>query len=166
MKTSYFLFSVLILLCLTGNSLVQAQSKTIFLVRHAEKADDGTRNPALNEEGTNRAKDLSNILGEADVEFIYSTNFKRTIDTGRPLATSLGKEVLNYDPRDSKALDKIIADTGKSRVLIVGHSNTIPPLVNQLIGVEKYSQLGENEYDKLFIVTLFENTADCVVIIF
>ena len=40
--------------------------------------------------------------------------------------------------------------------LIVGHSNTIPGLVNYLSGTEDFQQLAENEYDKLFIVTLVE----------
>ncbi|MFT4738611.1 MAG: hypothetical protein ACI92W_002734, partial [Paraglaciecola sp.] len=34
-----------------------------------------------------------------------------------------------------------------------GHSNTIPVLVNQLIGEDRYEQLEETDYNDIFIVT-------------
>jgi len=166
MKTSNLLFSILILLCFACNSQVEAQTKTIFLVRHAEKADDGSRDPDLNEAGKVRAENLATILSTANVDFVYSTDYKRTRQTGIPLAKQIGKEIITYDPRDGSALDKIIEESGTSRILIVGHSNTIPGLVNQLIQEEKYDQLDEMEYDKLFIVTLSGDTSDCLVIKF
>jgi hypothetical protein len=39
-------------------------------------------------------------------------------------------------------------------LLIVGHSNTIPPLVNALIKTNKYQNLSDNEYGFLYKVTI------------
>jgi len=166
MKLNRYFFYTILIICLAGNVFAQTSVKTIFLVRHAEKADDGTRDPSLNEAGSSRSQNLANMLSAADIEFIYSTDFKRTIETGMPLAIVLGKEIIKYDPPYSSAVEKILKDTGDSRVLIIGHSNTIPALVNRLIEEEKYSQLDENEYDNLFIVTLSGESSDCVVIKF
>ena len=41
-------------------------------------------------------------------------------------------------------------------VLISGHSNTTPMLVNRLIGKERYQQFDESDYDNLFIVMATE----------
>jgi broad specificity phosphatase PhoE len=41
-------------------------------------------------------------------------------------------------------------------ILVVGHSNTIPALVNLLIGSAKYANLADTEYDKIWILR-FEN---------
>jgi broad specificity phosphatase PhoE len=166
MKISHFLFSILIFSFLACNSQVEAQTKTIFLVRHAEKADDGSRDPDLSETGKVRAENLATILSTAKVDFVYSTDYKRTRQTGLPSAKQIGKEIITYDPRDNSTLDKIIEESGNSRILIVGHSNTIPGLVNQLIDDERYEQLDEMEYDKLFIVTISGDESDCVVITF
>ncbi len=45
------------------------------------------------------------------------------------------------------------ADHGGQTVLVVGHSNTVPPLVNAL-GAGPYENLTDDEYDDLFVVTL------------
>ena len=97
------------LLILTINSagFAQMKSKTIFLVRHGEKADDGTSNPSLDEKGVMRAETLAKMLSAAEVTHIYSTNYKRTLETGQPLAQALGIEITTYDPRDPLAIKKI-----------------------------------------------------------
>lgn len=38
-------------------------------------------------------------------------------------------------------------------VLVVGHSNTVPMLLNAFVGEERYEWLGEQEYDALFAVS-------------
>ncbi|MEE9373427.1 MAG: phosphoglycerate mutase family protein [Saprospiraceae bacterium] len=136
------------------NTQVIAQSvtsdQTIFLVRHAEKADDGTRDPDLNAKGKRRALKLAEMLISFDIAIIYSTDYKRTRQTAAPLADALGLEVKLYDPR-SKV---VIADvkTGSGNILIVGHSNTTPMVTNAILGEAKYKQLDEKEYTKLFIL--------------
>jgi len=164
MKTLRFITLLLLILTIRSAGYAQSESKTIFLVRHAEKADDGTRNPSLNEVGTMRAETLAIMLSAAEITHIYSTNYKRTLETGQPLAQALGIEITTYDPSDPLAIQNISEESGTSTILVIGHSNTIPIMVNQLIGGDKYQQLGENDYDNLFTVTVAGNSKDCVVL--
>lgn len=49
-------------------------------------------------------------------------------------------------------IKKLIKDHQGEVVLIVGHSNTTPFLVNMVLGEEKFAQLDESAYDDVFIV--------------
>jgi phosphohistidine phosphatase SixA len=44
------------------------------------------------------------------------------------------------------------------KLLIVGHSNTIPPLANLLIGQKKYENLADSEYGVVFQITITGDT--------
>lgn len=125
---------------------------TVILVRHAEKGDDGTRNPDLNIYGATRSQHLAQLLHQSNVVGVYSTPFKRTQQTAQPLAMALGLEVQEYPPLDLEALDKLVKSHQGKTIVIVGHSNTVPAMANHLLGEEKLSQLGETEYDKIFMV--------------
>lgn len=127
---------------------------TVILVRHAEKGDDGTRDPDLNIYGATRAQHLAQLLHLNGVVGVYSTPFKRTQQTAQPLAMALGLEVQGYPPLDLAALDKLVQSHQGKTIVIVGHSNTVPAMANHLLGEEKLSQLDENEYDKIFMVQL------------
>ena len=64
---------------------------TIIFVRHAEKAVDGTSDPGLSLAGDQRVTELTRQLVDADVvagvDAIYVTQYRRTQDTARPLAS-------------------------------------------------------------------------------
>jgi hypothetical protein len=38
--------------------------------------------------------------------------------------------------------------------LVVGHSNTVPPLVRELSGSDKVPEMGDEEFDTLYVVTV------------
>ena len=125
--------SVLFVLTLAIATFVFAQDQTTFiLVRHAEKADDGTRNPPLNEDGKKRALNLASLLVNQEITALYSTPYKRTRDTVQPLAEKKGLETMEYEPRAGEDwLAKLYSDHSNGTVVIVGHSNTIPSLAKQ-----------------------------------
>lgn len=158
MKKLKFLFLSLFLtgLLVPAISVYAQQTTTFIFVRHAEKADDGTEDPPLNEIGKERAKALANHLKETNITAIYSTPYKRTMQTVQPIAEARELKIKMYDPADSSALDKIMEAEADGTVLIAGHSNTTPMLVNQLIGQKKYEQLDESDYNNIFIVTADE----------
>ncbi len=58
---------------------------TVYLLRHAEKAQDGGKDPALNDLGKERALRLMNLLAEIDFKTIYATDYLRTKNTVKPL---------------------------------------------------------------------------------
>ncbi len=137
-------------------TLVNAQDNsitTIILFRHAEAEQDGTKNPALNEVGKERAVELSRVLSKIEIQVVYSTELKRTIATASAIARERGLEIIYYDPFSKTLIDEILAKHQGQTVVISGHSNTTPALVNQLIGKEKYHDLDHNAYDNIFIVS-------------
>lgn len=138
--------------------VIFAQAQTTFiLVRHAEKADDGTRNPPLNEEGITRAANLAEMLANQEVTALYSTPFKRTQETLQPIAKMKGIEVMDYDPyAKGEWLTELASKHADGTVVISGHSNTIPSLANALLGTETFSQFDEKDYANLIIIVANE----------
>ena len=133
------------------------EQTTFILVRHAEKALDGTNNPPLSEAGLKRANDLAALLANQDIDALYSTPFVRTESTLTPVGRDKGIEVKNYDPYAgtswlSDALQKHKGGT----IVISGHSNTIPDLANALLGEKKFEQFDESDYSNLIIIVTTE----------
>ena len=159
---------LLLLLCLVlistpvlnaQNLALNNDSATFIFVRHAEKADDGTQNPPLTKEGEARALRIMHMLKKSypKVDAVYSTPYKRTELTAKPTATEFGLTVQKYDPRAPNVFVKsLVKDHHGEVVLIVGHSNTTPFLVNLMLGEEKFKQLDESDYNEVFIVKTSE----------
>jgi hypothetical protein len=61
--------------------------------------------------------------------------------------------ITTHEVQGAELADTLLARHPGAQVLVAGHSNTIPSLVNALVGEERYAQLDEQEYDALFIVT-------------
>ena len=123
----------------------------IYLVRHAEKqsGDD----PALTEAGQARAERLAEILSDKGLTHIHSTPYQRTLQTAAPIATQTGIEVQLYDASDLAAFaDELRAMPGTH--LVVGHSNTTPPLAAALGGDPGSAIDEKSEYDRLYWVRL------------
>jgi len=153
MKNYLALFLLLVLF-----SSVQAQESgitTFILVRHAEKDDDGTKDPGLKQEGIARAERLAAMLSEVKVDAIYSTPYKRTRNTAQPLATAKKLDVQSYEPMKPEAIDKMLADHRGGTVVVVGHSNTIPWTASQLAG-ESFKDFADADYNNLMIVSVVE----------
>jgi phosphohistidine phosphatase SixA len=144
---------------------VEQKPLVVFLVRHAEKVD-ASKDPELSEDGKQRAKDLVETLKSADIEYIHSSDFKRTRDTAAAVAETTGKKTELYDPRDLAGFAKKLKEKG-GRHLVVGHSNTTPELTKLLGGVPGAEIDEKGEYDRLYIVTIGKDgTANSVMMRF
>jgi broad specificity phosphatase PhoE len=151
----HFLILLLLSSLILPSSFSQESAFTTFiLVRHAEKIDDGSSDPGLTEEGHLWAKNVAQMLNHIDFEAIYSTNYNRTRQTAMPLAFQQALEILPYKPLDNTVIDDMISRHQGGNVFIVGHSNTVPSLVNYLVDGSDYPDLEHDEYDKIFIVTI------------
>jgi len=150
-----------ILLCLVSGFLIalaQAEPSTIFIVRHAERADAPhgspttmTDDPDLSEAGHLRAESLGRALKDAAITAIYVTEYKRTQQTAAPLAKATGVSTTIVSAKETGALiAKLRSSTGNS--LVVAHSNTVPEIIKAL-GVSTPVTVGDSEYDNLFVVT-------------
>jgi len=145
---TYYLFA--------GSAVAQSK-KTIILVRHAEKDVSATADPGdpnLSPEGLQRAERLVEKIKKYKPGAVYSTNFLRTLDTVAPTAKRRHKQVQIYDAKKPDELIDQIMKSKTKRFLIVGHSNTIPSLVNMLIKKDLFHSLDESEYGTIFIVRL------------
>ena len=134
-----------------------AQKKTIILVRHAEKDISATADkvdPELTDAGRARAAKLVKTIKRYKPGAVYSSNFKRTRDTAKPVATWRKKEVQIYDPRKLNDLLTAMMASRTKRFLVVGHNNTTPALANLLVKEEKYKPLPETEYTRIWIVKI------------
>lgn len=160
MKT--ILRSLLVCCLLISTLAVQAQSKTttIIVVRHAEKevvTGDAMMksDPPLSAEGKTRAENLVSALKEFNPVAVFSTNYERTKATVSPLSKKIGVEIQMYDPRNQQAFAEKLKTMEGSTIVVAGHSNSAPGLVNLLIGDNaKYANLDESVYNKIFIVRI------------
>jgi phosphohistidine phosphatase SixA len=139
---------------------------TVFLLRHAERAEEPRQDPPLTEKGTARSQELARLLSTAGIKAIFTSQFARTKLTAEPLAKQLGitptAQTLKSNasnPRQiaeestKETVDKIMAHAGGS-VLVVGHSNSIPDVI-KMLGGDVTPVIDEKKFDDLFIVTVY-----------
>jgi broad specificity phosphatase PhoE len=105
---------------------------TVYVVRHLN-TPEGERDPDLTAEGTANAAKLVTWFKGKPLAAIYVSDFKRTRQTVAPLAAERGIALQVYDPKDTPALVARLR-LEKGPVLVVGHSNTVPDIVEQLGG--------------------------------
>ena len=127
---------------------------TVFMVRHAEKAARPAKDPPLTAAGHERARTLCRILQKMEISAIYATRYDRTRQTALPLAEAFDLPVIQYDARDYDGLvDRIRSDHAGEVVLVVGHSNTVPGIIDAF-GADPAPPIADDEYDNLYAVTL------------
>jgi phosphohistidine phosphatase SixA len=157
MKYIYLiLFAVLGISCLAYPQ-EPAVNTIVYIVRHAEKdvSNPGNPDPQLSVEGRERAKALAGALEDEKFAVIFSTKYKRTIQTGEPVAKNAGLAIEYYNPANPRALAELIKTTynGK-KALIIGHSNTVLELVEAFDVARPLSSLTDDDYDFVFKIDI------------
>lgn len=145
------------LLCLVVLLLpvpVSAQASVVILARHAEKAAP-SGDPELTAEGTRRAEALARVVADVRLTAIITTQFRRTRLTAAPAANAAGIAPTVVPAAGStadgaaavaRAIDALPAG---SVVLVVGHSNTLGPIIAAL-GGPALPDLCDGEHATLF----------------
>jgi broad specificity phosphatase PhoE len=150
-------------------TIIKADSviTTFYLIRHAEKdrSNPEDADPELNQKGLGRAMHWAEVLKDAEIDAIYSTDYARTSMTAAPASVKNNIDVQYYDPR-TLDLEQLKTENLNKNVLIVGHSNTTPQMVNMLLGDEKYQALDDSENGALFIVKIVNGVASDSKLIF
>jgi broad specificity phosphatase PhoE len=161
------------MLCLLAAALLPAALSTpttaqvslepgtvVVVVRHAEKANDDPDDPSLDARGERRAHALADVLGDARIDAIYTTHLVRTVATAAPSASARAVDPTVRPIARGAAVDhsralaaEIAARNAGQRVLVVGHSNTVPEIVRALTGFE-IAEIPETEYEHIFIITV------------
>ncbi len=158
MKKLIFLF----LLLFSVVTFSQETITKIIVVRHAEKADDGTKNPPLSPEGMARAERLSTILSDLEIDKLYATPFLRTNQTLTPLSKKFNIHIDKYEASDASFAEQLLQKEKGKTIVVAGHSNSSPTLVNRLIKKELYQKLDESVFSKIWILTFKDDELiDC-----
>jgi broad specificity phosphatase PhoE len=131
-----------------------AAPTVIYLVRHSEKAPEGGSDPELSEAGRARSARLAEILRSVPVEALIASQYRRTQQTLAPIAAARGLAVKTIPALE---VDTVLAElrgplSGRT-VLLSGHSNTIPQLL-QALGVAEPPEIEDSDYSNLFCVVL------------
>jgi broad specificity phosphatase PhoE len=160
-RTASLLALPLIALAASPARPVAETSTTIILVRHGEKTAEPKEDPTLTPAGEARAMALADVVRGAGISAIYSTKWKRTQLTARPVSELLKVPITTFDPPSGQgehgqvyAAELLAKQRGKV-VLVVGHSNTLPAILRGL-GIADAPVIPDAEHDNLFIVTIPE----------
>ena len=158
MRTSIVIRALAALVALAPLASAQstpAGSTTIILVRHAEKAAEPAADPPLTPTGVARANALVDLVRDAGVKAIVSTQLQRTRQTVAPAARKLGLTARIIDARltPRATADSILAKHRGQTVLVSGHSNTIPTIIAAL-GAPQPAAICDAGYDNVFVVTV------------
>ena len=135
------------------------QPLTVVLIRHAEKAAQPPEDPPLTADGTARAQELVDVLGDDGVDAIFTSQLIRTGLTAQPLAAARGITPVQFtiDENDPQPfVDAIVASLRSGHwgetVLVVSHSNTVG-LIADGLGAPATGAIG-NSFDKLFVISV------------
>jgi len=145
MKHLALILSIPLLLVTAANA-----APVVFIVRHAEKAGTGGKDPDLSLQGQKRADALAQILKDSQITSVFVTEFKRTQETAAPTARAAHVSPTLVSANDIGALvEKLRALNGNA--LVVGHGNTIPDLLKAL-GIATPVSIPEDDYTEIFAV--------------
>jgi broad specificity phosphatase PhoE len=134
---------------------------TILLVRHAEKnAAMVGHDVPLSATGERRAHALARLAGEAGVSAIYVTPTVRARDTAAPLAARLGGSLTVVNDV-GETVARLRTSHWGSTALVVGHSDTVPQIIEGLTGRRIPGFSGE--FDVLYVVTLARDGRSSIV---
>ena len=123
----------------------------LYFVRHAEKRNS-TDTTSLSPLGQARAVALSDLLIHSSIDSIYTTKYIRTQQTAQPLAHAIQKPIFIYNLDSISQFSQRLRELKGKNVLIVGHSNTVPKMIQDISGTKV--EIKDNDFDILFIVKI------------
>lgn len=131
-----------------------SSARLVFLVRHTEREWEG-EDPPLTREGELRAQALTATLRDAGITAIITTQWQRTRDTAKPLATILRITPEVVPVYEGKAAENSLAVAAAVRrrkdevVLVVGHI-TVTGVIAAL-GGPRLPTICDNVFSDLFV---------------
>jgi imidazolonepropionase-like amidohydrolase/phosphohistidine phosphatase SixA len=122
---------------------------SVYVMRHLQKGEG--EDPPLSAEGAENARRLPALFAADKPAAIYVSPTRRARETAAPLAAALGIAPKSYDPANPAALIQAVSSE-KGTVLIVGHSNTVPDIVERLGGARP-AALSDSDYGDIWQVS-------------
>jgi broad specificity phosphatase PhoE len=135
-----------------------ANSTTIIVIRHAEKVLDVGADPPLTAAGEARAAVLAHMFGNprlpGHIDAVYVSPDRRSRMTAAPLAAALGVTQVEAADEPAGLARRVLHEHSGGRILIVGHSDTLPAIVAALSGASDIPPIDALEYGTMYIVTV------------
>ena len=117
-------FTALVALALAMSTALAEAQEAIFITipRGVPQSEP---DPPLHLEGQARAEKWSEVLRQADIDAVFSTDRRRNIQSAEPLAKSLGVEVIQFSKWEMEALaERLQTDHANDRVFLsIGETN-------------------------------------------
>jgi broad specificity phosphatase PhoE len=113
---------------------------------------DASADSRLSPAGQSRAEALAVVLRDLQLGAVYSES-RRTTATVDPLCLAKGLRPRSLPDETKRPVARIREEHQGQTLLVCGHSNTIPEILEQL-GVTAKITIGDDVYDRLFVVTL------------
>lgn len=154
-RISFFL--TLFLVLVVGLAFAFAQNTTIYVVRHAEKEtiDPKEQDPDLSAVGKQRAFDLLKHLEKERIDVVFSTKFKRNMQTVAPILAGRKLPINYYEAHNFSELKNSIEQFHLGNtILIVGHSNTVAEICEALGAKPNIPKLTDADYSYIFKIQL------------
>ena len=127
---------------------------TVILVRHADiDLPSRSSDPPLNAAGRRRAEMFAHVIGPAGATSLFTSTFLRTVQTVQPLATQAGL-VPQPVPTPDEWAQQVVAGALGEVVVVAGHSNTVPEMLEALGVPPPAPPIGEREFDNLFVAAV------------
>jgi len=141
--------------------LREPAATTVLLVRHAEKQNPNSNDPAepLSAAGQARAQTLKQTVMRAGVTAVYSTDTVRTRSTVSPYADLMHLPITTYSAEAALA-SRIQKEHHGDVVLVAAHSDTVGAIANALGASVSTDTIGD--FDNLYVITKTKTATDVV----
>lgn len=139
----------------------------VFALRHADRKPDPDDD--LSPAGLVRARLLARILAESGVRTVFCSSVERARKTAQPLKDRLGNRVdvvpidVGTPTHEQQFIDGVKALPQNSIAAIIGHSNTVGPIIAGLTG-QAIDPIDGHEFDKLFVLSIVANGTSTVAL--
>jgi len=133
-----------------------AAPNLVILVRHGER-DSQAADAPLNAAGRDRARELAHVLeawtaAGARIRALFATERQRTQQTLEPLSASTHVPITIVNTKETDSLVKKILAFHGGIVVVAGHSNTLPEIMEAL-GAPSGIEIADADFSHLFVLT-------------
>ena len=132
----------------------------VFALRHADRKPDADD---LSPAGVARAELLARMLAESGIRTAYCSDAIRTQRTTDPLQQKLGAQLEvvvvgtggagGIADHVKEIVDKVKGLPDDAVAAIVGHTNTIGPIIKGLTG-STVAPIADQQFDRLFVLSI------------
>ncbi|MGM0634957.1 MAG: phosphoglycerate mutase family protein [Bacteroidota bacterium] len=134
---------------------IEPAETNYYFIRHAEKRTDQGDDPILIEAGTKRAIFWGEFFKEKSLSAFYTTDYIRNYQTLIPIVHEYKGTPRTFDEKkDTLFTRDFWEETYGKNTVIVGHNNSTPQFVNEILREEKYTQIEDGVHGNLYKVSI------------